>query len=88
MIDEVRHFVDEYINPALASHDGHLSVVGFDDETGTLAVRLSGGCQGCAASKETLQGQVAAYLMEEFPDIVGIADVTDHSQGENPYYEK
>ena len=88
MIDEIRYFVDEYINPALAGHDGHLSVVGFDVATGTLAVRLSGGCQGCAASKETLQGQVAAYLMEEFPDIVGIADVTDHSQGENPYYEK
>ena len=88
MIDEIRYIVDEYINPALAGHDGHLSVVGFDVETGTLAVRLSGGGQGCAASKETLQGQVAAYLMEEFPDIVGIADVTDHSQGENPYYEK
>jgi len=87
MIEEVRHFVDEYINPALAGHDGHLTVVGFDDETGTLAVRLSGGCQGCAASKETLQGQVAAYLLEEFPDIVGIADITDHEQGENPYYE-
>ena len=88
MIDEVRHFVDEYINPALASHDGHLAVVGFDDETGTLQVRLSGGCQGCASSKQTLQGQVAAYLMDEFPDITGIADTTDHSQGENPYYEK
>ena len=87
MIEEVRHFVDEYINPALAGHDGHLTVVDFDDETGTLAVRLSGGCQGCAASKETLQGQVAAYLLEEFPDIVGIADITDHEQGENPYYE-
>tara|TARA_Y100001938_G_C7921286_1_gene344611 strand:- start:174 stop:440 length:267 start_codon:yes stop_codon:yes gene_type:complete len=88
MIEEVRYFVDEYINPALAGHDGHLSVVDFDDQTGTLIVKLSGGCQGCAASKQTLQGQVAAYLIEEFPDIVGIADITDHTQGENPYYEK
>ena len=87
MIDKIREFVDEYINPALAGHDGHLSVVGFDSETSTLEIRFSGGCQGCAASKETLQGQVAAYLLEEFPDIVGIADVTDHTKGENPYYE-
>ena len=88
MIDKVRYFVDEYINPALASHGGHLSVVDFDDQAGTLIVKLSGGCQGCAASKQTLHGQVAAYLIEEFPDIVGITDITDHTQGENPYYEK
>ena len=88
MIDKVRYFVDAYINPSLSVHNGHLSVVRFDGETGTLEVRLSGGCQGCAASKETLQGQVSAYLLEEFPEIISIADITDHEQGENPYYEK
>tara|TARA_Y100000592_G_C5365312_1_gene265730 strand:- start:55 stop:324 length:270 start_codon:yes stop_codon:yes gene_type:complete len=87
VIEKIINFVDEYINPALAAHDGHLSIVNFISETGTLEVRLSGGCQGCAASKQTLQGQISAYLLEEFPDIVGITDVTDHSQGENPYYE-
>ena len=83
--EKIRQFVEEYINPALAGHDGHLSVENFDDE-GVLYVRLSGGCQGCAASKQTLQGQVSAYLIEEFPEITGIIDNTDHSSGENPYY--
>ena len=83
--EKIRQFVEEYINPALAGHDGHLSVENFDDE-GVLYVRLSGGCQGCAASKQTLQGQVSAYLIEEFPEITGIIDDTDPSTGENPYY--
>ena len=83
--EKIRQFVEEYINPALAGHDGQLAVENFDDE-GVLYVRLSGGCQGCAASKQTLQGQVGAYLTEEFPEITGIVDLTNHADGTNPYY--
>ena len=83
--EKIHYFVEEYINPALAGHDGHLAVENFDEE-GVLYVRLSGGCQGCAASKQTLQGQVGAYLTEEFPEITGIVDLTDHADGTNPYY--
>ena len=83
--EKIHYFVEEYINPALAGHGGHVAVEKFDDE-GVLYVRLSGGCQGCAASKQTLQGQVGAYLTEEFPEITGIVDLTDHADGTNPYY--
>ena len=83
--EKIKEFVEEYINPALASHGGHLAVEDFDDE-GVLHVRFSGGCQGCSASKQTLQVQVGKYLTEEFPEIAGIVDLTDHSSGENPYY--
>ena len=83
--EKIQEFVEEYINPALAAHNGHLAVEDFDTE-GVLHVRLSGGCQGCAASKQTLQGQVGAYLTEEFPEITGIVDLTDHDEGDNPYY--
>ena len=85
MVDKIRHFVDEYINPSLAAHNGHLSIDSIDED-GILYVTLSGGCQGCAASKQTLQGQVAAYLIEEFPEVTGIIDTTEHEEGENPYY--
>ena len=83
--EKIKEFVEEYINPALEGHNGHLAVESFDGE-GILHVSLGGGCQGCAASKQTLQGQIGAYLTEEFPEITGIIDNTDHSSGENPYY--
>ena len=85
MIGKIRQFVNDYINPGLAMHEGHLAVESFSD--GVLYVKLSGGCQGCTASKQTLQGQVAAYLTEEFSEVVSIVDLTDHDKGENPYYE-
>ena len=87
MIEKIKEFVDDYINPALAAHDGHLSVKNIDAD-GILHVKLGGGCQGCAASRQTLQGQVGAYLMEEFPEINSIVDLTDHDSAENPYYPK
>tara|TARA_Y100000593_G_C4044306_1_gene206683 strand:+ start:245 stop:508 length:264 start_codon:yes stop_codon:yes gene_type:complete len=87
MVEKIKHFVDEFINPALAMHDGRLTVQSLDNE-GILYVTLSGGCQGCASVKATLQGQVAAYLTEEFPEVVGIVDLTEHDNAENPYYRK
>ena len=87
MIEKIKEFVDDYINPALAGHDGHLSIEDFDSD-GVLYVILGGGCQGCVASKQTLQGQVGAYLTEEFPEITGIVDLTDHDNAVNPFYRK
>ena len=86
-MDEIIKFVNDYINPALAGHGGHLMVEDFDSD-GVLYVRLSGGCQGCASSKQTLQGQIGVYLTEEFPEINGIVDLTDHNSGSNPYYSR
>ena len=87
MIEEIREFVDENVNPSLAEHDGHLAINRLDDD-GTLYVTLSGGCQGCASSKITLQQQIGAYLIEEYAEVTGIVDLTDHDSGENPYYRK
>lgn len=86
MIEKIKHFIDEQINPALAMHNGHLTVESYDD--GILYVILGGGCQGCAASKSTLQIQISAYLTEEFPEVTGIVDLTDHEQGKNPHFAR
>ena len=83
---DVQIFLDEYINPALASHGGFLKIIKYDKKAQHLHVEMGGGCQGCSASKHTLQMQVKTFLMEEFPDLKDIIDVTDHSAGENPYY--
>ena len=88
ILDKIQKFVDEEINPALESHNGHLKVVSFDNDEKILVVQMGGGCQGCGAAKATLYGQIEYFLKEEFPEIVSIVDATDHASGENPYYTK
>tara|TARA_Y100001938_G_scaffold150817_1_gene243606 strand:+ start:9399 stop:9677 length:279 start_codon:yes stop_codon:yes gene_type:complete len=84
--DEIQKFVDEEINPALESHNGHLRILEFDNEERVLIVQMGGGCQGCSASKDTLYGQIEYFLKEQFPEIASIIDATDHASGKNPYY--
>ena len=83
---DIQKFIDEDINPALASHGGFITIDNFNEEHKHLYLRLGGGCQGCASSTITLQLQVRNFLMEEFPELEEIEDVTDHSAGVNPYH--
>ena len=88
MLDKIKEFVNEYINPALQSHNGHLAIESFDEEAGILYVTMGGGCQGCVASKSTLQQQVKACLTDEFGTIKELIDMTNHDEGKNPFLGK
>ena len=49
-------------------------------------ITMEGGCQGCSMSRVTLKNGVEKTLLEEIPELVEVVDMTDHSQGENPYH--
>jgi Fe-S cluster biogenesis protein NfuA len=77
--------LEKEVNPMVASHGGRIDVEDFLD--GNVYIRMSGGCQGCASSKATLKQGVERALKQAFGDkIQDVIDVTDHADGENPYY--
>ena len=78
--------LEQVVNPSIASHGGRADLVAFDATEGVAYLRLSGGCQGCAMSRMTLTQGIEVTLREEVPQVTRIADVTDHTGGENPYY--
>lgn len=86
LLAAVTDLLDTKANPSIASHGGHISAEGV--ENGTVYLRMSGGCQGCAASAMTLRKGVETMLRAALPAIVEIVDVTDHSSGENPFYSR
>ena len=47
---------------------------------------MGGGCQGCTASSITLKQGVESYIVAKVDGVSEIVDMTDHTQGENPYY--
>ena len=81
---KINKLIETMINPAVASHGGQVHLVDFVNDT--VYVRLSGGCQGCSSSSATLKNGIERLIREEFPEVKGIVDVTDHASGENPYY--
>lgn len=77
--------LDEQINPSIAGHGGQAELVAIEE--GIAYLRLSGGCQGCGLAAVTLSQGIAVAIKESVPEIIDVRDVTDHSSGDNPYYE-
>jgi Fe/S biogenesis protein NfuA len=84
LAEQVQRVVDELVNPRIAAHGGAVEVVDVADDV--VYVRMTGGCQGCAASAATLRSGVERMLKEEVPAVREIVDLTDHNAGSNPYY--
>ena len=77
--------LDERINPSVASHGGHISLVDVQDDT--VYIRLEGGCQGCGMADVTLKQGIEVEIKRAVPKITTVLDTTDHAGGSNPYYE-
>ena len=84
LAEKVRLILDEQVNPSIASHGGQINLV---DVKGTeVFMEMTGGCQGCAASRMTLRQGVERMIRQHVPEVTEIHDVTDHDAGENPYF--
>jgi Fe/S biogenesis protein NfuA len=80
----VRRVLEQWINPAIASHGGRAELVGVDGDVAML--RLGGGCQGCGMASVTLSQGIESAICQSVPEITRIVDVTDHAGGTNPYH--
>ena len=84
LADRVRDVVEREINPLIAAHRGHASVVGVEE--GWVRLRLEGGCQGCSLAEVTLRQGIEPLLKAKVPGVVGLIDITDHEAGREPFY--
>jgi Fe/S biogenesis protein NfuA len=83
--EAVEQVLLEKINPAVAMHGGHVSLVAIEQETAYL--RFGGGCQGCGMVNVTLKHGVERMIFDAVPQITKVMDITDHASGTNPYYQ-
>ncbi|MFT6558019.1 NifU family protein [Sneathiella sp.] len=81
----IRELLQAKINPSIAAHGGHITLVDVQDSK--AYVRLEGGCQGCGMADVTLKQGVATEIKSLIPSIEEVLDVTDHAGGTNPYYQ-
>ena len=81
----ILQLLEERINPSVASHGGHISLVDVTEDT--AYIRLEGGCQGCGMANVTLKQGIEVEIRRAVPKITTVLDTTDHAGGSNPYYE-
>ena len=58
------------VRPYMESHGGNVELLGIDEGIAKLALR--GSCNGCAASRATLELAIKQALDEHAPDLVGL----------------
>jgi Fe-S cluster biogenesis protein NfuA len=84
LADRVRGVLDTQVNPVVAAHHGRVTLVEVDQ--GWVRVRLEGGCQGCSLAEMTIRQGIEPLLRAQVPEMVGLADVTDHEAGTEPFF--
>jgi len=84
--DKINWILTSEINPGLASHGGMVSLEEITAQK-DIVLRFGGGCHGCGMADVTLKQGIEKTLKEHFPEIGAVIDATDHTSGENPYYE-
>jgi len=82
---EIEAVIVSEVNPALAAHGGFVTYVGHDNE-GTAYLTMGGGCHGCSMSRMTMLEGVQTMIVEQVEAVERVRDLTDHANGENPYY--
>ena len=81
----VQEVIDTQINPGVATHGGHVTLLGVKDDV--VYIGLGGGCQGCGMADVTLKQGIEVIIQKAVPEIRQIIDTTDHAGGTNPYYQ-
>ena len=84
LFGQVDQLIRNDVNPSIASHGGVITLHSVKD--GKAYVTMGGGCQGCSMSSVTLKQGVESYIVAKVDDVNEIVDITNHSEGENPYY--
>ena len=83
---ELNDFIEDEINPKIAAHRGYIALHGIKDQV--VYLEMGGSCQGCGMAAMTLRQGVEKQIRERYPDFREIVDVTNHDEGENPFYAR
>ncbi|MGR5823483.1 NifU family protein, partial [Escherichia coli] len=55
-------------------------------EDGYAILQSGGGCNGCSMVDVTLKEGIEKQLLNDFPELKGVRDLTEHQRGEHSYY--
>lgn len=85
LIERVEYLLQLQINPKLANHGGHVTVIEITDDN-LVILQFSGSCNGCVMANFTLKEEIEKKLLQAFPQLQGVRDLTQHQHNKHSYY--
>ncbi|ODV79636.1 nitrogen fixing protein [Suhomyces tanzawaensis NRRL Y-17324] len=77
IVSMIKELIETRIRPAIQDDGGDIEYKGFDEETGSVFLKLQGACKTCSSSEDTLKHGIESMLMhyiEEVKEVVQILD--------------
>lgn len=85
LMERVEYVLQSKINPQLAGHGGRVTLMEITDD-GIAILQFGGGCNGCSMVDVTLKEGIEKELLQQFPELKGVRDLTEHQRGDHSYY--
>lgn len=84
LMERVEYVLQSQINPQLAGHGGRVTLMEITDD-GLAILQFGGGCNGCSMVDVTLKEGIEKELLQKFPELKGVRDLTEHQPGDHSY---
>ncbi|MFQ6107531.1 MAG: NifU family protein [Thermoplasmata archaeon] len=75
MKEKIQEVLEREIRPGLQMDGGDVEFVGFDEDSGTVSVKLKGACGTCPMSTLTLQMGIERILKDRIPEVKAVVSV-------------
>lgn len=82
--EKIQHFLFTKINPKISLHGGKVVFIKIN-KMKYVELQFFGSCNGCNMINTTLKEGIENELIQVFPDIKGVKDVTIHEYGNHSY---
>lgn len=70
----IKELLETRIRPAVQEDGGDIVYRGFDQETGTVTLKMLGACSGCPSSAVTLKSGIENMLMHYIPEVKAVVE--------------
>ncbi|KAF9490121.1 HIRA-interacting protein 5 [Pleurotus eryngii] len=76
----IKELLETRVRPAIMEDGGDIEYRGFNEESGTVSVKLKGSCRGCDSSTVTLKSGIERMLMHYIPEVKAVEQVLDQEE--------
>ncbi|KAG0497283.1 hypothetical protein HPP92_001974 [Vanilla planifolia] len=76
----IKELLETRIRPAVQDDGGDIEYRGYDEETGTVKLRMQGACSGCPSSSVTLKSGIENMLMHYVPEVKRVEQEFDNEE--------
>lgn len=77
IVSMIKELIETRIRPAIQEDGGDIEYKAFDEETGTVFLKLQGACKSCSSSEDTLKHGIEAMLKHYIEEVENIEQILD-----------